>query len=128
VFLLKCAKTAGADGVELVESYPRAFIPKTGTPLRKRIRDEINYRAQVGYTRYFLPGKFYRKYDMPNPWPWALHPLLQAPVILVVDTLRRHSPLVARHIDRYARWRRETWWRNEMGDKQSKFSPGTLRR
>ena len=123
VFLLKCARTAGADGVELVESYPRAFTPKTGTPWRKRLRDEINYRAQVGYTRYFLPGRFYRRYDMPNPWPWALHPLLQAPAILAVDTLRRHSAAVARHQDRYARRRRETWWRNEMGDKQSHFRP-----
>jgi hypothetical protein len=76
VFLLKCAKTAGADGVELVQSYPRAFTPKTGTPWRRRVRDEVNYRAQLGYTRYFLPGKFYRKYDLPNAWPWALHPLL----------------------------------------------------
>jgi hypothetical protein len=24
---------------------------------------------------------------------------------------------------RYARRRRETWWRNEMGDKQSHFKP-----
>jgi hypothetical protein len=123
VFLLKCAKTAGADGVELVESYPRAFVPKAGTPWRKRLRDEINYRAQVGYTRYFLPGRFYRRYDMPNAWPWALHPLLQAPAILLVDTLRRHSPAVARLQDRFARRRRETWWRNEMGDKQSRFKP-----
>ena len=123
VFFLKCARTAGRDGVELVESYPRAFTPKVGTRLRKRLRDEINYRAQVGYTRYFLPGGFYRRYDMPNPWPWALHPLLQAPAVLLVDILRRHSPAVERLQDRYARWRRETWWRNEMGDKQSHFKP-----
>jgi hypothetical protein len=109
VFLLKCAKTAGADGVDLVESYPRAFTPKAGKPWRRRVRDEINYRAQVGYTRYFLPGRFYRKYDLPNPWPWALHPLLQAPVILVADTLRRHVPPIERQLDRYA--------------KQSKFAP-----
>ena len=103
--------------------YPRAFTPKTGTRWRKRLRDEINYRAQVGYTRYFLPGRFYRRYDMPNPWPWALHPLVQAPAILLVDTLRRHSATARRLQDRYARWRRETWWRNEMGDKQSHFKP-----
>jgi hypothetical protein len=123
VFLLKCARTAGADGVELVESYPRAFTPKAGTRWRKRLRDEINFRAQVGYTRYFLPGRFYRRYEMPNPWPWALHPFLQAPAILLVDTLRRRSRTVERLQDRYARWRRETWWRNEMGEKQSHFKP-----
>src|SRR2546429_7833138 len=61
---------------------------------RHSMRDEINYRAQVGYPRYFPPGRFYRHHDMPNPWPWAPNPLLQAPPILVVDTLRRHSPTV----------------------------------
>jgi hypothetical protein len=55
------------------------FTPKTRAGWRKRLRDEVNYRAQVGYTRYFLPGRFFRRYEMPNPWPWALHPLLQAP-------------------------------------------------
>jgi hypothetical protein len=35
--------------------------------------------------------------------------MLQAPAILVVDTLRRHSPIVERLQDHYARWRRETW-------------------
>jgi hypothetical protein len=42
---------------------------------------------------------------------------------ILVDTLRRHSPTVERLQDRYARWRREAWWRNEMGDKQSHFKP-----
>jgi hypothetical protein len=123
VFVLKRMKTAGADGVELVESYPRAFRPKAGADWRKRLRDEINYRAQIGYTRFFLPGRFYRRYEMPNPWPWALHPVLQAPAILLVDTLRRRSADVERLQDRYARRRREAWWRNEMGEKQSHFKP-----
>jgi hypothetical protein len=50
VFLLKCARTAGADGVELVESYPRAFTPKTGTRWRKRLRDEIQTPGPGHYT------------------------------------------------------------------------------
>jgi hypothetical protein len=56
--------------------------------LRKRLRDEVNYRFQLGYTRYFLPGRYYRKFDMPNPWPWALLPLLQLPLNAVLETLR----------------------------------------
>jgi hypothetical protein len=112
-FALKRSFSSGADGVELIESYPAAFRPKAGTTLRRRLRDEVNYRAQLGYTRYFLPGSFYRRYDMPNPWPWALHPLLQAPLIFAVETLRRRSATVERLQDRYASWRRESWWRNE---------------
>ena len=121
VFFIKRAFTAGQDGVELIESYPAAFKPERGTPLGKRLRDEVNYRVQLGYTRCFLPGHFYRRYEMPNPWPWALHPLLQAPAIFAVETMRRHSATVDRLQDRYARWRRETWWRNEMGDQPSQF-------
>lgn len=122
-WLLKANDNSGADGIELIESYPRAFMPSTDGPWRKRLRDHVNYRAQLGYTRYFLPGSFYRRFDMPNPWPWALHPLLQAPFNLTVDLARRRSPAVARLQDRYASRRRETWWRNEMGDRQSKFNP-----
>ena len=121
-FAIKRRFSAGADGVELIESYPAAFRPRPGTPLRRRLRDEVNYRAQLGYTRYFLPRSFYRRYEMPNPWPWALHPLLQAPVIFAVESLRRRSATVEGLQDRYACWRRESWWRNEMGDKEISFT------
>lgn len=121
MYMLKRSYLAGEDGRELIESYPRAFTPSADAPWRKRIRDEFNYRAQLGYTRYFLPAGFYRRYDMPQPWPWALHPLLQFPANFAASTLARRSRLAADQLDRYQRWRRETWWRNEMGDRQSHF-------
>jgi hypothetical protein len=121
MYMLKRAYLAGDDGRELIESYPRAFVPKSGTGIRKRLRDELNYRAQLGYTRYFLPRRFYRRYQMPSAWPWVLHPLAQAPVNFTAGTLARHNSTAAALLDRYQRWRRETWWRNEMGDKQSHF-------
>ena len=31
------------------------------------------------------------------------------------------APSAPLSFDRYQRWRRESWWRNEMGDKQSHF-------
>ncbi|HTK67267.1 MAG TPA: oxygenase MpaB family protein [Pseudonocardia sp.] len=121
-YLLKRNFSAGSDGVELVESYPRAFTPQPGTAWRKRLRDEVNYRAQVGYCRYFLLGSgAYGRYSMPNAWPWALHPPLQAPLHFAVDTVRRHSRRVDDLVDRHARRRRERWWRNEMGTHGSRF-------
>ena len=119
--MLKRAYQAGEDGRELVESYPRAFTPRSGTPWRKRLRDEVNYRAQLGYTRFFLPGGFYRRYDMPQPWPWALHPLVQFPANFAASTLARHNTRANDALERYQRWRRERWWQNEMGDKQARF-------
>ncbi|WP_275426174.1 hypothetical protein [Nocardia arizonensis] len=35
--------------------YLPAFEPTPGSGLRKRIRDEINYRVQIGYTGFWLP-------------------------------------------------------------------------
>jgi hypothetical protein len=54
--------------------------------------------------------------------PWALHPLAQGPPVnFTASTLARHSNTADGLLDRYQRWRRETWWRNAMGDKQSHF-------
>jgi hypothetical protein len=121
-FFLKRSRTAGADGAELIESYPRAFAPKTGATRRKRLRDQVNYRVQLGYTRYLLPGRFYREYDLPNPWPWALLPALQVVPNLLLDVAAHHSPRVAGVQDRYARWRRRIWLHNEVGDRKAKFA------
>jgi hypothetical protein len=129
LYFAKRAFGAQEDGRELIESYPRAFTPKQGTGLRKTIRDQFNYRIQLGYTRYFLPGPFYRSYDMPNPWPWALLPPLQIPMNLTVDLLAHASPRIAQLQDRFARWRRNTWFRNEMGDRDAHFKAAeTFRR
>ena len=129
MYMLKRAYQAGEDGRELVESYPRAFTPQPGTRWRKRLRDEVNYRAQLGYTRFFLPGRFYRRYDMPQPWPWALHPLAQFPANFAASTLARHNSNANDTLERYQRWRRERWWQNEMGDKRARFQAAeTFRR
>jgi hypothetical protein len=121
LYFAKRAFGAREDGRELIESYPRAFTPKPGAGLRKAIRDQFNYRMQLGYTRYFLPGRFYRSYDMPNPWPWALVPPLQIPFNLAIDLLAHRSGRIAGIQDRYARWRRNTWFRNEMGSRDAHF-------
>jgi hypothetical protein len=129
VFFVRRTFGAVDDGAELIESFPRAFAPRPGGSLRKRIRDEVNYRFQLGYTRYFLPGRFYRRYDMPNPWPWALLPALQIVPNFIVEMLARRSSRVAGLQDRYARWRRATWFRNEMGNQEAQFKAAeTLRR
>lgn len=129
LYFAKRAFGAGEDGRELIESYPRAFMPKGGTSRRKAIRDHLNYRIQLGYTRYFLPGRFYRSYDMPNPWPWALIPPLQIPINLTIDLLAHRSARIAHLQDRFARWRRNTWFRNEMGDRDAHFKAAeTFRR
>jgi ER-bound oxygenase mpaB/B'/Rubber oxygenase, catalytic domain len=120
---VKRAYTAGQDGTELVESYLPAFAPKPGTSLRKRLRDELNYRAQIGYTRFWMLPATYRRHDMPNPWPWALHPLAQFPVVLTLESLRRLVPRLDGAADRVQRWRRNNWYASETGGREAEFHP-----
>lgn len=120
---VKRAHTAGADGAELVESYLPAFEPTPGTPWRKRLRDEINYRMQIGYTGFWLPPGTYARHAMPRRFPWLLHPLAQFPVLLTLETARRLIPGLDMIADRVQRRRRETWYRNEMGAAAAEYTP-----
>lgn len=119
----KRAFTSGADGAELVESYLPAFAPKPGTPLRKRLRDEINYRVQIGYTGFWLLPMTYSRHRMPRRFPWVLHPLVQLPFMLALETLRRLVPPLDDVADRRQRARRERWYRNEVGERAAEFTP-----
>ncbi|MFF3228257.1 oxygenase MpaB family protein [Nocardia suismassiliense] len=121
--MVKRANTAGTDGAELVESYLPAFAPKPGTPWRKRLRDELNYRIQIGYTAVWLPPTTYAKHAMPQRFPWILHPIAQAPVIFAWETLRRTLPGVDNLTDRVQCRRREAWYRREVGDRHAEFRP-----
>lgn len=120
---VKRAYTAGADGEELVQSYLPAFEPKPNTPWPKRIRDEFNYRVQIGYTAFWLPPATYARHRMPARFPWVLHPIVQAPVIFGAETLRRLIPGLDAVADRVQRVRREQWYRNEVGDRAAEFEP-----
>ncbi|SUA77920.1 Latex clearing protein precursor [Nocardia otitidiscaviarum] len=120
---VKRAHTAGTDGAELVESYLPAFEPKPGTPWRKRLRDEINYRMQIGYTGVWLLPSTYARHTMPRRFPWVLHPIVQAPLIFGAETLRRTIPGLDAVADRVQRHRREQWYRNEVGDRAAEFQP-----
>ncbi|MBU3067064.1 DUF2236 domain-containing protein [Nocardia sp. NEAU-G5] len=120
---VKRAYTAGADGAELVESYLPAFAPTPGSGWRKRLRDEINYRIQIGYTGFWLLPATYNRHRMPRRLPWVLHPLVQAPVIFGMETARRLIPGLDQVADRVQRRRREHWYRNEIGDRNAEFQP-----
>ena len=120
---VKRAYLAGPDGDELIEAYLPAFAPRTGTTFGNRLRDEIEYRALVGYTRFWMLPKSYKTHEMPRAWPWVLLPVLQAPVLLLMETARRVVAPLDRVADRNQRRRREAWYRNQMGDRKAQFQP-----
>jgi hypothetical protein len=120
---VKRAYLAGPDGDELIEAYLPAFAPKAGTGLGKRLRDEVEYRALIGYTRFWMLPKSYKSHEMPRAWPWVLLPVLQAPALLLMETARRLVPPLDRIADRNQRRRREAWYRNQMGERAAQFQP-----
>lgn len=120
---VKRAYAAGPDGDELIESYLPAFAPKPGVSPRKRMRDEIEYRALIGYTRFWMLPQSYKSHEMPRAWPWVVLPVLQAPVLFTLETLRRLVPPLDRVADRNQRRRRESWYRNQMGERRAEFQP-----
>jgi hypothetical protein len=120
---VKRAYLAGADGDELIEAYLPAFAPKTRASRGKRLRDEIEYRALIGYTRFWMLPASYKSHEMPRAWPWVLLPVLQAPVLLLMETARRLVPALDRAADRNQRRRREAWYRNQMGERTARFEP-----
>lgn len=120
---VKRAYAAGEDGKELVESYLPAFAPEPGSPWRKRLRDELNYRTQIGYTRFWMLPASYRRHRMPNPWPWAIHPVLQFPLTFTLETFRRALGPLDGAADAVQRWRRNNWYANETGGREAEFKP-----
>ncbi|RJQ67522.1 DUF2236 domain-containing protein [Pseudonocardiaceae bacterium YIM PH 21723] len=127
--LLRRAHRSGQDGRDLIESYPVAFRPRPGTGWKRRLYDEIHYRVQLGYTGFWLPPWTYRRYDLPNPFPWLLIPVLSWPFVFVAETIRRFVPGADRLAYRQARRFREFWYRQEMGTEQARFAPAeTFRR
>jgi hypothetical protein len=120
---VKRAYAAGPDGDELIESYLPAFAPKPSSSRRKRVRDELEYRALIGYTRFWMLPQSYNSHRMPRAWPWVVLPVLQAPVLLTLETLRRVVPSLDRAADRNQRRRRESWYRNQMGERRAEFQP-----
>lgn len=125
VFMLKAARQAGDDGRELVESYLPAFKPNPEDPLRKRVRDGYNFRVQVGFSRYLYAsfGAKYGLYSMPNAWPWVAIPVMRLPLMLGLELSRQVVPGLDTAADKVQSYRREQWFKNEMGEKAAVFKP-----
>jgi hypothetical protein len=120
---VKRAYSAGADGAELIEAYLPAFAPAPDLRGFERLLHEIDYRSLVGYTRFWMAPWRYNSHSMPNPWPWALTPLIQAPFFFVFEFVRRVIPAVDRLFDRWQRRRREAWYQRQMGERAAEFMP-----
>ncbi len=123
VTMVKAAHTSGEDGRHLCKSYVAAFAPDPKAPVGKRLRQTVAHRMHLGYTRFFLPSRTYRKNELPSAGLWALHPLLQFPFIFAAETLRRAFPVLENVADRVARRSRDRWFARHMGARRAEYRP-----
>jgi len=121
VTMVKASRTAGDDGRHLCKSYVDAFAPDPSAPLVQRMRQALDHRVHLGYTRFFLPPWTYRKNELPAAGLWTLHPLLRFPFIFAAETLRRAFPALDAVADRAARRSRDRWFSRHMGPRRAEY-------
>lgn len=114
---------AGADGAELIESFPAAFANESSTGL-ERIRGRYNAMMYAAYsTIYMMPTTRFR-YDMPNPIPGLALILLRLPAVTLVETVRRISPRFRRLHEKVMCLHRENWHGWQSSGRPAEFAHG----
>ena len=119
---------AGEHGKELIESFPRAFMPREGQRGLARLRAAYNYRIYSAYCALWMAPATRRKYDMPPAFPWILILAARWPLVFVTELGRRLPGLKQLH-DRAMRAHRQNWWDFQMEGRQAEFdASSSLRR
>lgn len=122
------AHDSGAQGAELIESYPAAFAPRPEQSGLARLRAHYNYRINSAYSALYMLPTTRRRYRMPAAFPWLLIPVARIPLVTAVELLRRIPP-VGRVHEQLMLWHRENWYREQMQGREAEFAAvGALRR
>lgn len=112
---------SAGTGSELVESFMPAFAPKPGQRGLDRVRAAYHFRIQAGYSGLFMLPWNRRRYDLPSPAPGIALLLSRAPLIAVVEVLRRLVPGVDARWQRFGSRRWQRWYRWQSGGKAAEF-------
>ncbi|MFZ2510906.1 MAG: oxygenase MpaB family protein [Gordonia sp. (in: high G+C Gram-positive bacteria)] len=114
---------AGADGAELIESFPAAFQVTGATGLAK-LRGKYNAAMYAAYSSMYMFPWTRRKYDMPSPLPGLLLIVARLPLVAATETLRRICPPFSRWHERVMCRHRESWHAMQMAGRSADFSHG----
>ncbi len=115
---------SGPLGPELVEAFVPSFAPGDDVRGLDRIRAQYHLHLQAGYTRLFMLPWNRRRYRLPSGIPGVLLLVGRAPLIVLVELLRRVSPGVDRRWQEssYRRWSRWHAW--HLGQREERFDAG----
>ncbi|WP_238419751.1 oxygenase MpaB family protein [Gordonia sp. 'Campus'] len=114
---------AGADGAELIESFPAAFADESATGL-KRLRGKYNAMMYAAYSSIYMMPTTRLRYDLPNPVPGIALVLLRMPVVVLSETLRRISPAFRRIHEQLMCRHRENWHDWQTSGRPAEYAHG----
>ncbi|CAM3824682.1 oxygenase MpaB family protein [Tsukamurella strandjordii] len=119
---------SGSAGTELVESFVPAFAPQPGQARRDRARSRWHATVQAGHTRLFMLPWNRRLFRLPPSLPGVAYLAARFPFIAGIEAARHLSPAVDRAWQRrsVAAW--ERWHAWALGNEETAFQAGTLRR
>lgn len=118
---VKGCHQSGDDGVNLARSYVQSYAPSPADPFLKALPRRLEYGLQRGYTHFFLPRRTFKRFGLPSPGLWALHPFAQAPLIFALETVRKNVPAVDDWVDSLARWRSQQWLNARLGPRRAEY-------
>lgn len=118
---IKGVKRSSLDGRELAHSYVASYGPAKGDSFWESLRKHWEYRMQLGYVSLFLPLTTYRRYKLPNPGIWRLHPLLQFPFVFAWETARCRSKTFDDWHDTWARRMTQRWVEGRLGERKTEY-------
>ncbi len=114
---------AGADGAELIESFPAAFA-KSGSTGLQRLRGKYNAAMYAAYSSIYMLPTTRLRYRMPSPVPGMLVIVLRLPVVIVVETTRRLSPRFRRLHEKWMCRHRENWHDWQTSGRPAEYAHG----
>jgi hypothetical protein len=123
VAFVKSAHRAGEDEKRLCQAYVDMFAPDEAGTLGERLRGALSHGIHLGYARFFLPSKTYRRNRLPPAGLWAFYPLFLFPFIFGAETVRRTFPAFDAVSDRLARASRDRWLSRHLGGRRAEYRP-----
>jgi ER-bound oxygenase mpaB/B'/Rubber oxygenase, catalytic domain len=113
--------TSGPHGAELIESFPKAFVPAPGLRGRAKLAAQYNSLLIDGLVNYLMAPGTRKRYELPSPLPGMLLVAGRAPLIAAAELAGHLSPAIARQLEARAVRRREAWYALQMDGREAAF-------
>jgi hypothetical protein len=120
-FLIARSYGSGQHGAELIESFPRAFVPRARPFTARYLRELYAYRSMCAYCAFLLQPRTRARYALPPAFPWVGLLLARAPLVAAGEVARRLLPGVEGVLEKLGCWQRERWYALQMDGREAKF-------